>query len=226
MKAFAFTLVFLSLLLFAGAQVAAQVSAQRQAMSRGNNDALVLELPSSDDKLVADLWEDYLKDTYKVKTSKTRKVRTGELSSLNFGMAGVSAGGKVDMYSTIKEVGNGSELTVWIATPEGYISPELNQGQYLEAEKMLMRFALEVSKTQINDDVETQEDSLKELEKELDRLRKDKERAEKDIIDAQKTIAEREGEIQQNILNQETKQREIEAQMKVVEDTKRRLKNF
>lgn len=226
MKDQLFTFVFFTLLLLAAASLTAQVSNQRQMMSRGNNDALILELPSADDKMVTKMWEDWLKDNYKAKTSKTRKVRTGELSTLNFSMAGVSTGGKVDMYSTVNESGNGTELTAWIATPLGYVSPELDQGQYMEAEKMLMRFALDVSREQIKQDVDNQEGILKDLEKELDRLRKDKEKAEKDIVDAQQLIAEKEGEIQQNILAQENKQREIEGQMQVVDDTKRRMKEF
>ncbi|CAH1001482.1 hypothetical protein LEM8419_02385 [Neolewinella maritima] len=226
MKDVLFPLTFIALLVLAATQLTGQVSSKQQMMSRGNNDALILELPSADDKLVEDLWEDWLKDNYKVKTSKTKKVRTGELASLNFGLPGVSAGSKVDMYSHVREVGNGSELSVWIATPDGYVSPDLDQGQYLEAEKMLMRFALAVSRAQTEQDVDTQEDKLKNLEKDLDRLRRDKERAEKDIVDAQQLIAEREAEIQQNIVSQENKQREIEAQMRVVEDTKAELKKY
>ncbi|WP_420459297.1 hypothetical protein [Neolewinella sp.] len=226
MKDHIFTLTFIALLLLAAAKLTGQVTTQQQMMSRGNNDALILELPSAQPKLVENLWEDYLKDNYKVRTSKTKKVRTGELSSLNFELPGVSAGSKVDMYSQVREVGNGSELMVWIATPDGYVSPALDRGQYLEAEKMLMRFALTVSREQIADDVDSQEDRLKDLEKELDRLRKDKERAEKDIVDAQQLIAEREAEIQQNLLDQETKQREIETQMRVVEQVKTQLKEY
>ncbi|MBB4079822.1 hypothetical protein GGR28_002449 [Lewinella aquimaris] len=226
MKDLFYSLTFIALLVFAGARLTAQVTSQQQMMSRGNNEALILELPSADAKLVGDVWEDWLKDNYKVKTSKTKKARNGELSSLNFSLPGVSAGGKVDMYSTVKEVGNGSELTIWIATPDGYVSPDLNQGQYLEAEKMLMRFALAVSKEQIEQDVDSEEDKLKDLEKELDRLRKDKERAEKDIVDAQKRIAELEADIQRNIVDQETKQRQIEEQVRMVEQTKRKLSDY
>ncbi len=226
MRAFAFTLTFLSLLVFAGARLTAQVTSQQQMMSRGNHPSLVLELPSARAKLVDDLWQDWLKDTYKVKTSKTKKVRTGELSSLNFSLPGVSAGGKVDMYSTVKDVGDGSDLLVWIATPRGYVNPDLDASQYLEAEKMLMNFALEVSRAQIAEDVDAQEAKLKDLERDIDRLRKDKERAERDIVDSKKRIAELEAGIQQNITDQEIKQREIEAQIEVVEVTKRRLKEF
>lgn len=226
MKDFLFTLTFIGLLVVAATRVSAQVTNQRETMSRGSNDALTLELPSADDKMVSKLWADWLKDTYKVKTKKTKGAKTGELSSLNFSMAGVGAGTKVDMYSRVDEAGNGSELTVWIATPDGYISPEMSPTRYVEAEKMLMRFALNVSRAQIEMEVEEEEKNLKELEKEMERLRKDKERAEKEIVDARQKIADAEAVIERNIVDQETKQREIEEQIRIVEQTKRRLRDF
>ena len=224
MKDLLFSTVFLALLLLAGAGLTAQVTSQRQSMSRGNNDALILELPSADDKLVDKLWSDWLKEHYKVKTKRNRKSK--EYESLNFSMPGVSTGSKVDMYSKVEQSGDGSELTVWIATPDGYVSPDLNGPRYYEAEKVLMRFALDVSRAQIEMEIEEQEDALKDLEKDLDRLRREKEKAEKDIIDYQKRIEEAEAAIERNIGDQETKAREIEEQIQVIEDTKRRLREF
>jgi hypothetical protein len=221
-----FTFIFLGLLLLAATELTAQVTDRQQQMSRGNNASLVLELPSAEDKLVEDLWTDWLKDNYKVKTSKTRKTRTGELSSLNFRLPGISAGGNIDLYSVVEEVGDGSELSIWIATPRGYVSPELDSGQYIEAEKMLMRFALAVSRAQIEDDVDSEEDHLKELERDLKRLQRDKEKAENEIADARRRIEELEAEIVSNEAEQELKQDEIVSQTRVVEDTKRKLKDY
>ncbi|NJB84482.1 hypothetical protein GGR26_000227 [Lewinella marina] len=226
MKDLHFTLIFLALILGAGTTLTAQVSARQQAMSRGDQPSLVLELPGAEDDDVEDLWTDWLKDTYGVKTKSTKGNKQGELSSLNFQLEGVGRGSKVDLYSRVNEVGDGSELTIWIATPAGYVSPALDQGQYVAAEKMLMNFALAVSRDQIEQDVESEEDQLSDLEKELDRLRRDKEKAEKDIVDARQKIADLEEEIRRNILDQERKQREIEEQISRVEATKRKLKGF
>lgn len=226
MRDFCFVSTFLFLLMGAATTLSAQVTARTMAMSRGDQPAIVLELPGAEEDDVEDLWTDWLKDTYKVKTRNTRGDKRGELSSLNFRLEGVGDGSKVDMYSSVQEVGDGSELTVWIATPAGYISPGLDQGQYVAAEKMLMNFALAVSREQIEQDVENQEDVLDDLEKELDRLRKDKEKAEKDIEDARQRIVDLQEEIRRNILDQERKQREIEEQVSKVEATKRKLKGY
>jgi len=226
MKDLLFSLSFLVMLVMAGSQVlTAQVSTERMAMSRGSNDGIILELPGADNKMVSKLWPDWVKDNYDVKTKKVKKTKD-EMAALNFSIPGVSAGGKVDMYSKVASSGTGSELTIWIATPDGYISPELDRRRYLEAEKMMMNFALAVSREQIKMDIEDEEDSLKDLEKDLDKLRKEKEKFEKDIVDAERAIEEARAAIERNLDAQGNKNKEIEDQIDKVEATKRKLKDF
>ena len=226
MKDLLFSISFLFLLLVAGTQVLeAQVSSQRMSHSRGNNDALILELPTAGDKMVNKIWGDWLKDNYKVKTKKVKK-GDGEMAHLNFSIPGVSVGSKVDMYSKIRRSGSGSEVMIWIATPDGYISPELDPSRYVEAEKMMMRFALAVSRAQIEEEVEMEEKALKDLEKELEKLEKDKEKYEKAILDAEQAIEQARADIKANLGDQENKQREIQTQIDKVEATKRKLKDF
>ncbi|NJC26552.1 ValS family protein [Neolewinella antarctica] len=222
-----FTTIFLLLALLAGSQVLdAQVSSERLSHSRGNNDAIILELPSADEKMVDKMWSDWLKDTYDVKTRNVKKGK-GEMESLNFSMPGVSPGGKVDLYSKINATGKeGSEIIVWIATPDGYVSPELDRGEYYEAEKSLMRFGLAVSRQQMETDVENEEDTLKDLEKELERLGKDKEGYEKDIRNAEKAIEEARAKIDRNLIDQENKTQEIERQIEEVEVAKQKVNEF
>jgi len=221
LKELIFSLSFLVLLVFAGNEVlTAQVTSQRMNMSRGNNEAMILELPTAEEKLVSNLWPDWLKENYKVKTKKVKKSK-GELQSLNFSIPGVSTGGKVDMYSSVRTSGSGSELMVWIATTDGYMSPELGSSRYVEAEKMLMRFALAVSRAQIELEIKDQEKELKNLEKELEKMRK-----EKDIADAERAIQEARQNIEKNLGEQESKGSEIEAQIERIEATKRKLKDF
>ncbi|MCX8210859.1 MAG: hypothetical protein OTI34_07425 [Lewinella sp.] len=226
MKDLIFSLSFLVLLVFAGNEaITAQVTSQRMAMSRGNNDAIILELPTADEKLVSNLWSDWLKDNYEVKTKRVKKTKN-EMQSLNFSIPGVSTGGKVDLYSSVRTSGGGSELMIWIATTDGYMSPELGSSRYIEAEKMLMRFALAVSRDQIETEITDQEKELKNLEKELEKLRKEKENFEKDIADAKRAIQEAKGNIEKNLDDQENKGSEIEAKIEKIETTKRRLKDF
>ena len=226
MKDLLFSLTFLLLLLIAGTQVMqAQVTSQRMTHSRGDNDAIILQLPTADEKMVDKLWSDWLKDNYKVKTKKVKKTKN-EMQHLNFSIPGVSIGGNLDMYSMIRQSGSGSEVTIWIATPDGYISPQMDSGRYIEAEKMMMRFALAVSRAQIEMQIEEEEKILKDLEKELDRLRKDKDDYEKAIADAEEAIKKARQDIEKNLGDQRIKNKEIENQLKQIESTKRKLKDF
>ena len=221
------TLTFLALLLFAGAQtLLAQVSDARMSHSRGNNDALILSLPTADHKLVKDLWKDWVKDQFDAKVKGVKKGK-GEEAALNFSMPGVNPGGKVDMYSVVQKTDkNGSELIVWIATGDHYVSPDEDRGEYYEAEKTLMRFALDVSREQIGMELEDQQDKLKDLEKELERLRKDKEGYEKDIRNAEQAIEDARAKIERNLIDQENKAQEIERQIDEVEAVRRRKEDF
>lgn len=226
LKDLLFSLSFLFLLVFAGSNIlSAQVSSQRMSMSRGSNDALILELPTADEKLVSKLWPDWLKENYEVRTKKVKKTK-GEQQSLNFSIPGVSAGSNVDMYSMVRTSGGGSELIVWIATTDGYLSPELGSGRYLEAEKMLMRYALAVSRTQIEMQIEEEEKTLKDMEKELERVTKEKEKLENDIVEAERAIEKARADIETNLGDQDNKRREIEAQIEQIEATKRKLRDF
>ena len=210
--------------LFTSSFLVGQVRSQEMTMSQGTEPALVLNFPAFDEDDIEDLWEDWIKDTYDVKTRSTRKVRTGEQSSLNFTLPGVNNGDKVDMYSLVREVGEGSQLYVWIATPDGYVAPDLDPTEYVAAEKMLMSFAQEVTRFDLEGNVETEEEVLSDLEDDLEDLQRDKRRAEDDIEDARERIAKLEAEIAENIVAQEEMQRQIQAQIETVERAKLRLR--
>lgn len=215
-----FSIAFLTMLLLAGSQVTAQISASNMSMSQGSHEVMILELPGADDKMVAKLWTDFAKDEFKGKTKRDRKSK--EMQTLNVDIPGVSAGSKVDMYAKVNERGNGSELMVWIGSNDGWVNPRTLPDRYVEAEKMLMRFALDVTKAQIALEVEEEEDRLKDLEKELDNLRKDKEKYERNIEKAKEEIAKMEAAIVENEKNQEDKEKEIEEQEEVVKATKKK----
>ncbi|MGB3547783.1 MAG: hypothetical protein WBA17_12460, partial [Saprospiraceae bacterium] len=91
-----FSLLFLALLLLSGVHLQAQVSATERTMSRGTNNALVLEAPDMSTRDVEKLWSDYTKDTFKEKSKTNRK--TKEMETLNVPLAG---GGAVDIYSKV-----------------------------------------------------------------------------------------------------------------------------
>lgn len=220
-KAYVFSLVFMALIAVASVQVQAQVTSNEINMSQGSHPALVLELPGAESKMVEKMWMDYAKkEIRKSKTKKDRKSK--EMQTLNVEIPGVSKGSNVDMYAKVNERGNGSELLVWIGSNDGWINPDDLPRRYVEAEKMLMRFGLDVSRAQIQLMVEAEEDKLKDLEKELDALKRDKEKYLKNIEKARQMITDNEAAIEQNEQDQLDKQSAIDAQTKTVEDTRKK----
>lgn len=214
-----FTTVFLTLLLLAGAELFGQVDARNVEMSEGVNEAIVLSLRGADEDEVEDLWRDWLKNTYRIKSKR----RGGEYQSLDVDLPGL---GRVDLYSNVVEYGDDAELNVWIATPDGYLSPESDQARYDRAEKMLMRFAEVVDRDRMQKDVETQEELLEKLMDDLEDLRRDKKKAEDDIVDAREKIAELETEIERNLGEQRGKETAIDEQRALVEEAKRRAREY
>ncbi|MEM6396491.1 MAG: hypothetical protein AAF741_09100 [Bacteroidota bacterium] len=218
------SLVLLLLVFAATGSLSAQVSARTLSMSQGTKDAITLDLPTAESRLVEKEWADFVKDNFDNRNKRNRKSK--EMEALNIDMAGVSTTGKVDMYSVVNERGDGSELVVWIATNQGYVSPTETPDRYIETEKMMLRFALEVARAQLDLQIEEQEKELKDMERELGKMENDQERSEKAIEQARERITEEERNIEQSIANQETMRQQMEAQRKLIDETKDRKKKM
>ncbi|MEM7573558.1 MAG: hypothetical protein AAF433_11680 [Bacteroidota bacterium] len=209
---------FLMLLLLAATQVSAQVSSRSMSMSQGVHDGLILELPSADDRMVENLWTAFVKDNFDNRNKENR--RSKEMEALNISIPGVSVGSRVDMYSVVNELGDGAELVVWIASNDGYVSPVNMPDRYVEAEKMLLRFAIDVAQAQLDEEIETQEKELRDMERELTRMDNEQERSRRAIERARQTIEDEERNIEQNEAEQEAKRLQMEEQRQLIQTTR------
>jgi hypothetical protein len=220
----AITLYLSTVLFLLTFSLQAQTNSERKSMSQGNYEAIVMQIPDLNPKTVSDLWEDFTKDFYNVRTKYNRK--TKEYFSDDAEIAAIGKGNTVDIYTRLEEKGNGTELSMWIDLGGAYLSIGGHPDRYLEAEKMLISFGLEAAKEKVRMDIEEQEKALKALEDDLKKMGKDKESLESDIEKARETIARAEQEIEENVKNQATKQQEIEAQQELIDETKKKLKDF
>ena len=122
----------------------AQISEESRSMVKGMNNALVLELPDTEERLVKKWWSSYMKDY----DSKPKRVKGGdELLSAGADVIAIGGSGGVDVYSRLEQIGATTINTVWFDLGEGsgYLSSNVDSGKYVEAEKFLMRFALYVT---------------------------------------------------------------------------------
>ncbi|MCH2081861.1 MAG: hypothetical protein MK226_05685 [Saprospiraceae bacterium] len=202
----------------------AQIRESQRKMNQGSNNALVLSLPDVEERFIKKLWQDYMDDFYDVKTKKVRKAK--EYLSDNAEIIAIGGNTPIDIYAYFEGDQEDLELTVWFDLGGAYLSSTDHPNRYKEAEKMLMRFALEVAKESTKVELEDQEDLLKDLEKDLAKLKKDNNRYYKAIENAKKKIAEAEENIEQNEKDQLATQTKIEGQLKAVEAVRKKLNDL
>ena len=216
-------LVILStfLLLLNYSQLQAQVYEQTLSMSQGPQKALSLELANADEKLVADVWKNFMKDFYDAKVKWDRKAK--EYFADNADIPAIGLGNTVDVYATTDQKGSNTTINVWFDLGGAFLSSREHPDRFDEGEKLLLRFALEVAREKTRQEVSAENDQLRKLQKELERLQANKERSQKEIERAQEAIKKAEADIVQNEKDQVDMLEKIAEQEKAVEAVKQRL---
>lgn len=199
----------------------AQVSEAEKSMALGAQNALVIDIPQADDKLVAKVWNNYLRDFYKTKTKQLRG--GGEILAEGISVPALNPGGTVDLYALPEKAGNDVRFNLWVKLPQGFLNSREYEDQYKDAEALLRRFAIEVNKEKIRMDLANQEKELSNLEKEFKKLQSDNARFHKEIEDAKARIKKAEESIVQNEKDQKTTEEKIAQQKKNVDTVRKSL---
>jgi len=200
----------------------AQITEEPRSMVKGMNNALVLELPDTEERLVKKWWASYMKDY----DAKPKRVKGGdELLSTGADIIAIGGSGGVDVYSRLDQIGTTTMNTVWFDLGEGnsYVSSNGDSGKYVEAEKFLMRFALYVTKEKIKLELIAEEKEMKQLTNDLAKLEREKTSYDREIEQAKERIKRAEANIVTNLENQDKAKDDIENQKETIEDVKRRL---
>lgn len=212
----------LTLLLFP-LLLSAQITEETRSMSQGLNNALVLELPEAEQRLVKKWWSTYMKD-YDARTKKVKGSRE-EFLSAGAEIVAIGGSGEIDVYSRLDQVGSSVTNTVWfdLGAENGFLRSGENNEKYIEAEKFLMRFALFVTKEKIKLELAEEEKELKQLNNDLTKLERENTSYHREIEQAKERIKRAEANIVTNLENQEKAKGDIENQTEVVKEVKRRL---
>jgi len=197
-----------------------QISEQEKSMSTGIYNSLTLELPDTQRKFAENLWKKYLKQ-FKGKTRRNKKAK--EYFTENGSISGI---GSVNMYSHLTGSKTSTELTIWIDLGDDYLNSYAHSDQYTEAEKMLMRFALEVTREKIRIELEEEEKRLSKLNKTLKKLERANDNYHRDIRVAEEKIKKAENNIIENEVSQEETRSSIEQQKAAVEAVRKRLSDI
>jgi hypothetical protein len=200
----------------------AQISEESRSMIKGMNNALVLELPDADERLVKKWWASYMKDY----DAKPKRVKGGdELLSASADILAIGGSDGVDIYSRLDQIGAMTVNTVWFDLGEeiGYLSSSIDGDKYVEAEKFLMRFALFVTKEKIKLELIEEEKEMKQLNNDLSKLEREKTSYEREIEQAKERIKRAEANIVSNLESQDKAKGDIDNQKEVIEEVKKRL---
>ncbi|MDX1665928.1 MAG: hypothetical protein R3350_01805, partial [Saprospiraceae bacterium] len=186
-----------------------------------------LEISEADDKLVRDVWKDFIKNKYNARPKWDRKNKQWVAEEVR--IAGVDQ--PVTLYSSIDQRGKDATLKVWYETESGdYVMAKAVPAEYGMTAKggertlpMLNEVALEIKREKIRRQLEEEKKELDKLESELKRLQRDNDRYHRIIEKAREQIAEAEQDIIQNLKEQEQKAKQIEAQKEEVSQVKETL---
>lgn len=201
-----------------------QVVERSVGMSAGVQNALLLEIPSVDAGLVSDLWRDYMKDFYREKPKWQRKDK--EWFSDDANIAGLGLGNTVDIFAKTEQRDQNTYIYMWVDLGGAYLSSRQHRDRYAEAEKMLIRFGLEVAREKVKIELKEQEDVLKGLNRDLERLVSEKDKSEREIERAKEAIIKAEKDIENNLQAQEDKADAIKAQEAVIRAVQKRLNDL
>ncbi len=210
--------------LIASLSLNAQISEQSKSMSEGIQNALVLELPDTNDKFVNKLWKKYLKGFKGGKSKKNKK--ENQVYTSNIKIPEIGGSDALDIYTRTTEIGDDVQLSLWVDLGGTFLTSSEHPEEYLEGEKLLMRFGLEVTKEKIKIEIEKEENKLKKLEKTMKKLKRANDNYHRDIEQAKEKIKKAENNIEENEADQENTDKLIEEQKEMVKKVMKKLEDL
>lgn len=217
-------LCFFLLIATFGIQLDAQVYEQYKTMSLGDRNALTMTIPQNKDKFVSDMWSDYMKEFYNAKSKFNKK--TDEWFTDNADIPAIGLGNTIDVYATVEQINDDVRIAVWFDLGGAFLSLREHYDRYPEAEKLMMRFALEVAKKSTEVQLDAEEKKLKDLENDLKKLQNGVERYQKDIERAREAIRKAEEGIAKSEKDQAETLDKIEQQKKAIDAVRRKLNDL
>ena len=201
----------------------AQIVEAEKVMTTGSNNALILEIPNSDSKIVEKVWKSYAKSF----NSKVKKIKKSEDQlTISPNISGFSSSGLQNIYVRFEESGDNVVFYSWFELEDQFLDSYSNPNEFDEAQKVLLNFCLEVAKEYTIMELDEEEKNLKKMNIDLKKLGKEKENYEKAIVDYEQKILDAKANIENNILEQSRMNETIEAQHDAIEIVKKKLANL
>ena len=197
-----------------------KVYESQENMVNGQENALIVVLEVTSEKLVEKTWKDFMKEY----SGKTKGAKGGkEDVTTGASIVGIAGVGLLTIYSRTAVNPDGYvELLTWYDLGDEYLESS-RKTQYNEAEEMLLKFAHEVKMEGTKIELEDAEKKLKSFQNEMDKLQRQNNGYHKGIEDAEKKIAQAKDNIVKNEEQQAESTQKMDLQTQLVEEIKRRL---
>jgi len=215
--------LFLVTIFFFSLSLHAQIVEAEKVMTTGSNNALILEIPNSDVKIVEKVWKSYAK-SFNAKVKKIKK--SDDQLTVSPNISGFSGAGLENIYVRFNQQGDNVAFHSWFELEDQFVNSYTHPDEFDEAQKVLLNFGLEVAKEYTIMELEDEEKTLKKMNNDLKKLGKEKLSYEKAIEDYKQKILDAEASIENNILEQERMNETIEAQNGAIEIVKKKLANL
>jgi hypothetical protein len=199
----------------------AQVKESEKLMSQGSKSSLSIDLSKTDVKFAEKIWREFTKTFGGKYLGRDKK--TDEYMTDNALIAGIGGANTVDIYMKYTPMGENVTATVWFDMGGAYVNSTEFKEKYAEAEKIMLRYGIEVARAQTKIQLEEQQEAAKKLDKNMRSLERDNANLHDDIEGWKKKIAKAEGEIQNNLKSQEDVKNKIIAQKKVIDEVQKKL---
>ena len=202
------------------ATISSKVYESAENMVNGQENAIIVTLEVTSEKLVEKTWKNFMKDY----GGKTKGAKGGkEEMTTGASIVGISGVSPLTIYSRTAVNPDGYvELLTWYDLGDEYLDSSRKQ-QYQEAADMLLKFAHEVKMEGTKIELDEAEKKLKSFQNEMDKLQRQNNGYHKDIEDAEKKIAQAKDNIVKNEEQQADSTQKIDLQNQLVDEIKRRL---
>lgn len=206
------------------ARTTAQVTVVQETnkqMSFGIRPGFTIAFPNTDQKLVDNVWADFVKNNFGGKLKKGKK---GEKSATGLRSPSVSAG-EFSLYSTTEKIGDGAQMDVWFDAGSFFLNRMDDPARTNETKTLLTRFYYDVRRAAVGQEVKAEEDRMKELENRQKKLQRENATLLKDIENYKAKLKKAEEDLVQNQKDQESTIIDIEKQRQNVEQARLRQGN-
>lgn len=209
-------------LVFVTAQfLSAQLYEKAVPMSEGSNNALTLTLPRISVKDAEKVWQQYMDDFYDSKAKWNRKTKEWVIEDAD--IVALGRGKTIDMFTTFDESGDGVKVNLWVDLDGDFLTSREYPDRYTDAEKLMMRYALEVAKASVQEELDHEERELKKLETDMRKLKNANDRYHRDIERAKEAIKKAEEDIVKNVRDQEDMLKKLELQQELIDQIRKKL---